>query len=146
LVQKNAQAEERKAAGRAVLAEMFTNADRALSAKSTFVLHEFTDFAWQQQLPLVAQLLSWKDLKTLVNTYDSAARAFENARDVMQKREQESEGRPREDREFDRVSSWFRDVAKEWIVAMRILQTTVLSGKERKQLDEDISKLEIRVG
>ena len=90
-VQRDAQAKARRAAGRAVLAEMFTNADRALSASSSLVLHEFTDFAWQQQMPLVAHLLSWQELKILVNTYDSAARAFENARDVIKVGEQEVE-------------------------------------------------------
>src|SRR5215469_12666270 len=66
--QKREHNDARRAAGRAVLAEMFTNADRALSAESTLVLQEFTDFAWRQQLPLVAHLLNWEDLKTLVNT------------------------------------------------------------------------------
>jgi hypothetical protein len=144
-VQQRAQAEARRAAGRAVLAEMFTNADRALSAKSTLVLHEFTDFACQQQMPLVAHLLNWEDLKTLVNTYDSAARAFENAREVIHQREQEVPGRSDEGRDFGRIGSWFTDVAQEWIEAMRILQRTVLNGQERRQLDEDLRKLEARI-
>ena len=141
-----AQSEARRAAGRAVLAEMFTNADRALSAKTTLVLHEFTDFAWQQQLPLLAHLLNWDDLKTLVNTYDSAARAFENARDVIRQGERESEDPPRSDRDFGRISSWFQDIAREWITAMRILQRVVLNKAEWAQLDEDIKKLETRIG
>jgi hypothetical protein len=145
-VQHLAQAEARRAAGRAVLAEMFTNADRALSARSTLVLHEFTDFAWQQQMPLVAQLLSWKDLKTLVNTYDSAARAFENARDVIKDGAHEVGDTERDERDFGRIASWFTDVAQEWIAAMRILQRSVLDGKERRQLDDDIERLEAQVG
>jgi hypothetical protein len=145
-VQHRTQAEARRAAGRAVLAEMFTNADRALSAKSTLVLHEFTDFAWQQQMPLVAQLLNWVDLKTLVNTYDSAARAFENAREVIHEGEQQVMDQSGKVRDLGRIGSWFRDVAQEWIVAMRILQRTVLTGNECRQLDEDIKKLETRIG
>jgi hypothetical protein len=141
-VQRVAQSAARRAAGRAVLAEMFTNADRALSARSTLVLHEFTDFAWQQQMPLVAQLLNWNDLKILVNTYDSAARAFENARDVIRQGEQEEAGTAAEERDFGRIASWFSEIAQEWIVAMRILQRAVLDGSERGQLDNDIAKLE----
>ncbi len=141
-VQRRAQAEARRAAGRAVLAEMFTNADRALSARSTLVLHEFTDFAWQQQMPMVAHLLTWHDLKILVNTYDSAARAFENAKDVMNQGEREASTAVSEDREFGRITSWFTDVANEWIAAMRILRSTVLDRTEQRQLDEDIKRLE----
>ncbi len=154
LVQKSAQAEARQAAGRAVLAEMFTNADRALSAKSSLVLHEFTAFAWQQQLSLVAQSLNWEQLKILVNTYDSAARAFENAKEVIQENasevirqgKNESAAAQGDEAQFRRISSWFEEVAEEWIAAMRTLQSVVLNKRERRQLDEDIKKLEARMG
>jgi hypothetical protein len=45
---------------------MFTNAERALIAESTFVLHEFLGGAWRTQLPPVTELLRWPDLKILV--------------------------------------------------------------------------------
>jgi hypothetical protein len=134
----------RRAAGRAVLAEMFTNADRALSAESTLVLHEFTDFAWRQQLPLVADLISWEDLKVLVNTYDSATRAFENAKEVVRNRSGRDDAEAYEPN-FGRMASWFHDVAAEWVAAMRVLQKTVLDRNERQKLDEDIKKLEQRL-
>jgi len=122
---------------------MFTNADRALSAMSSLVLHEFTDFAWRQQLPLVAHLLNWEDLKTLVNTYDSAARTFENAREIIDQREKETiRGELTGKQDFGRVRSWFGEVTQELIGAMRILQDAVLDGKESRQLDSDIRKLE----
>ncbi len=144
-VQRRAQKEARIAAGRAVLAEMFANADRALSAKSTFILHEFTDFAWREQLPLVAHLLDWNELRTLVNTYDSAARAFENAKDVLQSEEKESPEIANEEQNLTRVGLWFLDIAKEWIAAMRILQAAVLDVSERTQLERDIENLEKRI-
>jgi hypothetical protein len=142
-IQRRSELQARRAAGRAVLAEMFTNADRALSAETTLVLHDFSDLAWQQQLPLLAHLLNWGDLKTLVNTYDSAARAFENAKDAM--RIEEKSSSQASDPEIARVISWFREVAKEWIAAMRILQSVVLNAEEKRQLDEDIQRLEARL-
>ena len=134
----------KRAAGRAVLAEMFTNADRALSAKSTLVLHEFTDFAWRQQLPLVADLVSWDDLKTLVNTYDSAMRAFENAKEVVRRRS-ELDAPETYEPNLGRMVSWFHDVAAEWVAAMRVLQKNVLDKQERKRLEADIKKIEERL-
>lgn len=140
--QRRERADARRAAGRAVLAEMFTNADRALSARSTMVLHEFTDFAWRQQLPLVADLVSWEELKTLVNTYDSAMRAFENAKEIVSRR---SDPGAAENSNLGRMSSWFHDVAAEWVAAMRILQKTVLDRAESERLEEDIGKIEQRL-
>jgi hypothetical protein len=72
-------------AGRAVLAEMLVNVERARSAESTRVLHQFLDSTWRGQLPLVAQLLRWPDLKKLIDVYDAADRAFDNAKDGIQK-------------------------------------------------------------
>ena len=142
--QRRERNDAKRAAGRAVLAEMFTNADRALSARSTLVLHEFTDFAWRQQLPLVADLVSWEDLKTLVNTYDSAMRAFENAKEVIRRRSDSATSETYEPN-LGRMASWFHDVAEEWVAAMRVLQKAVLDRQERQRLEGDIERLEKRL-
>lgn len=152
----------RKAAGRAVLAEMFANLDRALSAESTRVLHEFLDSAWHTQLPLAAQLLKWPDLKKLVSAYDSASRGYENAKDEIRKlddRQRNLRVQPRvmgeelkRDRQLaaienerQKIDGWFRVVAGEWITAMRVVRDSAVECDERKVFDEDLRKLEERL-
>jgi hypothetical protein len=142
-LQRRTDREARRAAGRAVLAEMFANVDRALSAESSLVLHQFSDLVWQQQLPLVAHLLGWNDLRTLVNTYDSASRAFENAKERIGVDESQRMGGSAN--ELGKVMFGFRDIAKEWLTAIRVLQGVVLSKAERSALEEDIVKLESRL-
>lgn len=128
-----------------MLAEMFANVDRALSAKSTLVLHEFSDSVWREQLPLVAHLFRWNDLRTRVNTYDGAARACENARGALEQEAEIRSGTDAEGHDLSRLGLWFHEIAEEWIAAMRVLRTPVLHGRERQQLDEDIKKLEARI-
>lgn len=160
----------RRAAARAVLAEIFTNAALALSAESTRVYHEFLDAAWRTQLPLVAQLLKWPELKGLVGAYDSGARAYENGLDVLgqlkdeERRAREYEERLRNegsplttyelkwDEKLERmeekrrmIDQWFRDVANEWIEAMRVLRNAAVGRNESKVFDEDLRKLEERL-
>jgi hypothetical protein len=135
-LQRDTEESQRKAAGRAVLAEMFTNADRALSAESTRVLHEFLDAAWRAQLPLVARSLTWPNLKKVVSAYDSAARAFENTKDETRRlddrqraiREQasvmgEELARDKQVAEIEKqrreIDARFRTVARAWVEAMR---------------------------
>jgi hypothetical protein len=151
-----------RAAGRALLAEMSTNAERALSAESTRVLHEFWDVAWRSQLPLVSQLLHWPDLKKLVSAYDSGARGYENARDALallaaeERRLDESSPEIGKELERDRkrnrieenrrrIDQWFREVAGEWIEAMRVLRGAAIDCGERKIFDQDLTKLEERL-
>jgi len=161
-LQRDTEETQRKAAGRAVLAEMFTNADRALSAESTRVLHEFLDAAWRAQLPLVAQSLTWPNLKKVVSAYDAAARAFENAKDETRKlddrqraiREQpsvmgEELARDRQlaqiEKERQKVDAWFRRVASDWAEAMGVLRTATIDCSERATFDEDLRKIEERL-
>lgn len=151
-----------RAAGRAVLAEMSTNAERALSAESTRVLHEFWDAAWRSQLPLVSQLLDWPDLKKLVSAYDSGARGYENARDALgqlaaeDRKLDESSPEMGKELEWDRkrnrieekrrrIDQWFREVAGEWMEAMRVLRGVAIDCDERRIFDKDLSELEERL-
>lgn len=136
----------RRAAARAVLAEMFANADRALSAESTFVFHEFLDGAWRTQLPLVAEFLSWPNLKTLVNAYDAAARAYENARDELPKIERENQlTAQRSEQSRKRICGWFLTVAGEWVKAMRALRSDAIRCRDRQGFDDDLRKIEDRL-
>jgi hypothetical protein len=136
----------RREAARAVLAEMFTNADRALSADaaSTFHFHEFLDRAWQTQLPLVAASLRWPNLKTLVIAYDSAARAYENAQEVP-KLAEESKNEERKEQIRKNVDSWFLDVGDAWVKAMYTLKRAATGWRERRQIEADIQKIERRL-
>jgi hypothetical protein len=62
-----------KAAGRGLLAEMMNNANLALrdvmSAPAAYPEH-FNSQVWTGQLPLVAQLLSWKEVDKIRDAYD----------------------------------------------------------------------------
>jgi hypothetical protein len=161
-LQRDADKTQQQAAARAVLAEMSTNLERALDAESTRQIHEFFDAAWRSQLPMVAQLLKWPDLKKLISVYDYAARAYENSLDVLrhledQKRELGSkspvmgeelqsdrklasiEGRRR------RIDQWFRQIANEWIAAMSLVSEVALGREERKAFDDDLRKLDERL-
>jgi hypothetical protein len=139
----------RRAAARAVLAEMWANADRALSAESTsaIALHEFWSGAWRTQLPWVAAFLRWPDLKILVSAYDSAERAYENARDVLAKLELESQiAEERLEQRRKKVCFWFLAVADEWLKAMRVLRrAAICRWRERREFDGDIQKIEQRL-
>lgn len=152
----------RKAASRAVLAEMFTNLDRAMSAESTRVLHEFLDSAWRTQLPLVAQLLKWPDLKKIVTGYDGASRGYENAQDEIRKLDDKQRNlraqppvmgeeieRERQfagiENERNKIDGWFRALADEWITAIHIVRDLAVERDERKVFDEDLHKLEERL-
>ena len=63
-----------KGAGRALLAEMFTNADRALSLSGTNQPVGFSDTVWFSQSPVISRLLCWKDLAKVVEAYDAGSR------------------------------------------------------------------------
>ena len=157
-VQRIEDQERGKAAARAVLAEMFTNVDRALSAESTRVLHQFLNAAWRQQLPLVAKTLCWADLKKLVNAYDGAERAYENAveglrqsndaeRRLIEQPPPTGVEKPHEWIEADRrkIDGWFRVVASDWVGAMRLLRNVAMGCDERSNFDEDLRKIEERL-
>jgi hypothetical protein len=158
-LQRDIEDGQRKAAGRAILAEMFTNVDRALSAESTRVLHQFLDGTWRSQLPPVAQLLNWANLKNLVDAYDAADRAFENAKDqtrALDDKERALRDRPsamgeelQRDRQFAqiekerrKIDAWFRTVAQNWVGAMRILMTTAINPDERPTFENDLRRIE----
>jgi hypothetical protein len=125
---------------------MFTNAERALSAESILVFHEFMDGAWRTQLPLVAEFLRWPDLKILVNAYDSAARAYENAKGELPILERDSQitGERLEQRRRE-ICSWFLAVATEWVKAMYSLRRTAIGRRERGEFDGDIQSIERRL-
>lgn len=162
MLQTQAAKREQRAAGRAVLAEMFTNLDRALGAESTRVIHQFLDAAWREQLPLVAKLLKWKELKKILSAYDSGDRGYQNAVDVA-KRLDDKElelkktatvmGNELErDKEFAlveqkrrRIDGWFRAMAQDWLEAMSVLRNAAIDCNEREVFDEDFRKLEERV-
>jgi hypothetical protein len=145
-----------------VLAEMSTNLERALDAESTRQIHQFFDAAWRSQLPLIAQLLDWADLKKLITAYDSAARSYENALDVREHLEQEERAQDSkssvmgEELKRDRkrasieqrrkkIDQWFRMVVDEWVAAIRRISGVVLQCQERKVFDADLRKLEERL-
>ena len=142
----------RKAAGRALIAEMFINADRALSAESTDVTHEFFDFVWREQLPLISQLIRWADLKKVVTAYDSSARMFENAHEILERHRFIDENiRPTSgllearQHELNKIHSGFQSVAAEWLIAMRTLRKAGSRWRDRRELDADLRKLETRL-
>lgn len=123
----------RRAAARAVLAEMFTNAERALGAESTLVIHEFFDTAWRTQLPLVAALLRWSDLKTLVRAYDGAARAYTNSDPITTMTQPAAVGR------------WFLTVAEEWTRAVQVLLPKAIRWRERARFNRDLQDIQQRL-
>ena len=71
----------RKGAGRAVLMEMLTGADLAVSLLGTAQPHRFPDALWLSQAPHVALALKWQDLDKLVQAYDASSRLSDCVRD-----------------------------------------------------------------
>ena len=126
--------QRRMGAGRAVLAELLTNAARALRFKTTGILHSFSDTTWHSQLPLVAQLLPWPDLQKLVLAYDSALRLFENSRALSQ------------EKLFDqKYRNNFLGLAKEFRQAIEVLRHKTLSSKEKLVFESDLAKFDSEV-
>jgi hypothetical protein len=157
-LQRRTEANLQKGAGRAVLAEMFTNADRAIGAESTGRVHAFFDEAWRGQLSLVVQRLNWPNLRKLISAYDSAARAYDNAIEEIQKldeRERKLHAQPQKmgeelqrDEEFgeiernrQKISAWFVIVAQEWVDAIDVLAPAVLETEERQTFEEDFARI-----
>lgn len=71
---KHDRIELEKGAARALLAEMLTNADRAISLSGTIQPVGFSDSVWVSQSPIISRLLAWKDLKKVVEAYDAGSR------------------------------------------------------------------------
>lgn len=71
----------RKGAGRAVLMEMLTGADLAVSLLRTAQPHRFPDALWLSQAAHVALALKWQDLDKLVQAYDASSRLSDYVRD-----------------------------------------------------------------
>lgn len=138
---------EREAAAHAILAEMFTNATRALDAESTLVLHPFVDSAWRSQLPSVAHLIKWPDLKILLEAYDAGFKAYENAADTLRAARERPKAPFDElhrDKELLKIKEWLMSAAKEWLRAIDILRGPALRPRDRTKFDDDFRKLKRR--
>jgi hypothetical protein len=71
---KKDKGELQKGAGRALLAEMLTNADRALSLGGTHQPERLSDTVWFSQSAVISGLLPWNRLAKVVEAYDAGAR------------------------------------------------------------------------
>ena len=80
LGQRRARAEtvtEARRAGMAVLVELIHNADLALGAMDTGVVHEFSNSAWRQQVQVLARIFNWSTLRSIESAYEGARRLFD---------------------------------------------------------------------
>ena len=80
LGQRRARAEtvtEARRAGMAVLVELIHNADLALGAMDTGVVHEFSNSAWRQQVQVLARIFDWSTLRSIESAYEGARRLFD---------------------------------------------------------------------
>lgn len=62
----------------AVLIELIHNADLALAASETGVIHEFSSAAWLRQLQGLARLFDWGTLRSVESAYEGARRLFDS--------------------------------------------------------------------
>jgi hypothetical protein len=76
--QKQTENNQRRAAGRAVLAEMMTNANSAVRMKGQGLNKAIPDVAWQSELHLIAQLVPLPSLRKIGRAYDSARSIYES--------------------------------------------------------------------
>ena len=80
LGQRRARAEtvtEARRAGMAVLVELIHNADLALGAMDTGVIHEFSNSAWRQQVQVLARIFDWSTLRSIESAYEGARRLYD---------------------------------------------------------------------
>lgn len=137
IVDQRKERERRKAAGRAVLAEMIINAGRVLSAEATTLQYELVDHVWRQQLPLVATLFDWDKLRKLVVAYDSGSSI------AIQSRLYD----PFKMDQFHQTEA--KDLllrhAEEWLLGIDILAQTVLDSRETSALSSEVKKLRERL-
>ncbi|HTR60569.1 MAG TPA: hypothetical protein VMH37_02635 [Candidatus Binataceae bacterium] len=80
LGQRRARAEtvtEARRAGMAVLVELVHNADLALGAMDTGVIHEFSNSAWREQVQVLARIFDWGTLRSIESAYESARRLYD---------------------------------------------------------------------
>jgi hypothetical protein len=85
LGQRRARAEtmtEARRAGMAVLVELIHNADLALGAMDTGVVHEFSNSAWRQQVQVLARIFDWSTLRSIESAYESARRLYDACHEV----------------------------------------------------------------
>src|SRR5258706_273274 len=68
-LQHRADKDKRNGAGRAVLAELVTNAASLAIYRRNVGEHALSDVVWRTQLPLVAQLLPMEHLDTIIVSY-----------------------------------------------------------------------------
>lgn len=143
------QRQARKAAGKALLAELFTNLERTLSAATTSARHDPGDTVWRSQMPLISKLLVWSKLKTVLRAYDAGFRLLDNIRDVLTESERRPEAsHPQTVEELDRIrkkhktiESWYIGTAEEWLRAIETVQPIVLGRRERSEFDSDLEQL-----
>jgi hypothetical protein len=80
LGQRRARAEtmtEARRAGMAVLVELIHNADLALGAIDSGVVHEFSNSAWRQQVQVLARIFDWSTLRSIESAYEGARRLYD---------------------------------------------------------------------
>jgi hypothetical protein len=142
------QLQTRKAAGKALLAELFTNLERTLSAATTPARHDPGDTVWRSQMPLIAKLLRWPKLKTIVHAYDAGFRLRDNIQgiessspDAAARHPQSVEELDRSRRRYETIESWHVQTAIEWLKAIDILQAVVLTRSERCEFEEDLKRV-----
>jgi hypothetical protein len=127
-----------KGAGRALLAEIFTNADRALSLSGTHQPEPFSDIVWSNEIAVISGLLRWKDLAEIVQTYDAGERLADDMRDPR--------FLDRLARDDPRAQGMCLDLADGFLAAIDILraQQGLLNRAEFSHVDSRLTKLRDR--
>ena len=121
-------------AGRAVLAELVMNAERAIDAQATTVHHDLMDLAWRSQLPLLSLRLKWNETRLMVSTYDGAVRLNEMVRNLKD-----------EDIRKPRVRENFLEMAADFLRTSEMLFGKVLRGSDRCEFRGQLEKLRQRI-
>ena len=139
----------RKAAGRALLAELFTNLERTMSADTTSAGHDPGDTVWRTQMPLISKLLVWSKLKTVLRAYDAGFRLLDNIREIENERgNHAAAGNPqtvevvdRSRKRYQTIEAWYVRTAEDWLGAIDTVQALVLRKRERREFDRDLERL-----
>jgi hypothetical protein len=113
---------------------MMANAGWALNLKGQGLSEGFSDQAWANQLPLIAQFVRWIDLEKLVRAYDSAARLSKQTDSLQLK---------------DRLNPGWNEVAlglaKEFRDAIEGLHRRVLRSRDLSTFAEQLSGFDTKL-
>jgi hypothetical protein len=140
LLHKRDKRELQKGADRALMAEMFTNADRVLSASGTHQPQHLSDTVWVSEIAVVSGFLSWEDLTPFVDAYDAASRFSDDIRDpkFLQALEKDNPVAHR----------MCLDFAEGILRAIEVLrhQRSLLTAAELSDVDDRLKKIRERAG